>query len=96
MRITSALQMPLLYGKIKISTTVPNVYRDVLREELNKFPFWQDGGIDALAYLYDILDDPYVAQMIKATPLGNKKKNNLLMFPRKDVTAVSGLGWMGG
>lgn len=97
LRITSALQMPLLFGKIKISTSVPKVYRDVLREELNKFPYWQDGGIDALTYLWDLLDDPYIAQMLTTSPVGSRKPNNVLLFPRGDAFASSsGQGWLRG
>lgn len=94
-RIVNALQLPLIHGKIKISTAIPKVYRDVLRLELDKFPFWQDGGIDALAYLYDMIDDIEVQYMLKASPKKNAGK--LLLFPqRKSGNMPQSLGWMGG
>ena len=56
-RIADALHWPLLNGKIHISNGVPDIYRNRLREEMDKHPFWKDDGIDALSYIYDILDD---------------------------------------
>lgn len=91
-RITSALQLPLLNGKIKISKLIAKVYRDLLKEEMDKFPYWQDGGIDALAYLYDVIEDPYLKLMLDTVPLG-RKVNNLLLFPQKQYHAQ---GWMAG
>lgn len=56
-KIESALAWPLFNGKLYISTDVPGVYRDRLRNEMDKFPFWHDDGIDTLAYLYDMIRD---------------------------------------
>lgn len=56
-RIESALAWPLSNSKIYISTDVPDVYRQRLRSEMDKFPAWHDDGLDALSYLYDIIKD---------------------------------------
>lgn len=56
-RITSALETPLLNGKIHISKSCPVAVRERLRQEMLKFPYWHDDGIDCLAYLYDIISE---------------------------------------
>lgn len=56
-RIISALQWALNNSCIFISKGVSNVYRERLREEMNKFPYWHDDGLDALAYVYDMIKD---------------------------------------
>ena len=56
-KIESALSWPLFNGKLYVSTDVPGVYRDRLRTEMEKFPFWHDDGIDTLAYFYDMVRD---------------------------------------
>lgn len=55
LRIESALAWPLFNGNIHISTSIPLIYRDRLRQEMDKFPAWKLDGIDALSYIYDIL-----------------------------------------
>lgn len=56
-RIEKALSWPLNNGKIHISKSVPRMYRDRLRAEMDKFPFWHDDGLDALSYVYDMIAD---------------------------------------
>jgi hypothetical protein len=56
-RIENALAFPLYNGLMKISTAVPSVYRDRIRMELDKFPFWHDDALDSMAYLYDMIRD---------------------------------------
>ena len=56
-RIESALAWPLNNGKLHISKDVPYAYRERLKCEMEKFPFWHDDGLDALSYLYDIIKD---------------------------------------
>jgi len=56
-RIESALAWPLNNGKLHISKAVPHAYRERLKWEMEKFPFWHDDGLDALSYLYDIIKD---------------------------------------
>ena len=56
-RIEKALAWPLSNGKVYISTSVPKAYRDRIRLEMDKFPCWHDDGIDALAYVYDMVSD---------------------------------------
>lgn len=56
-RIEGAIAWPLLNNKIFISNKVKSVYADRLRDEMEKFPFWHDDGLDALSYLYDIIKD---------------------------------------
>ncbi len=54
-RITSALSWPLDNNKIFISTAISGIYRERLRAEMDKFPYWHDDGLDALSYLYDLI-----------------------------------------
>ena len=57
-RIEAALQWPLLNRKIHLSTAVPAAYRERLKMEMDKYPYWQrDDCLDALSYLYDLLRD---------------------------------------
>lgn len=56
-RIESALVWPLNNSKIFIANTVPNTYKERLKQEMEKFPLWHDDGLDALAYLYDMFKD---------------------------------------
>lgn len=56
-RIEAALQYPLLHGKLHISTAVPSAYRERLKLEMQKYPFWHDDGLDAISYLFDIARD---------------------------------------
>lgn len=54
-RITSAISWPLNNHSLFISTSVPDSANRKLREEMDKFGFWPDNGLDSLAYLDDIL-----------------------------------------
>ena len=54
-RIEGALQWPLINGKIHISKSVPVPYRERLKTEMNRFPFWHDDLLDALSYVYDMI-----------------------------------------
>jgi len=56
-RIESAIAWPLNNGKLHVSKAVPYTYRERLKWEMEKFPFWHDDGLDALSYLYDIIKD---------------------------------------
>lgn len=56
-RIESNLSWPLANGKIKISTAIPKAFRERLKLELEKFPFWHDDGLDLCAYAYDMIAD---------------------------------------
>lgn len=56
-RISSALSWPFSNGKIHVSKNVKSVYRDQLRSEMDKFPYWKDDGLDALAYAFDMIKD---------------------------------------
>lgn len=56
-RISKALEWPLNNSKLFISKSVKSVYMDKIKLEMDKFPFGHDDGLDALAYLYDILKD---------------------------------------
>lgn len=56
-RIESALAWPLYNGRVFISRAVPSAYRDRLKEEMDKFPYWHDDGLDSLSYLYDMIRD---------------------------------------
>lgn len=56
-RIERALPWPLAQSRIKISSAIPKVYKDRLRTEMERFPFWHDDGIDMLSYIYDMIND---------------------------------------
>ena len=56
-RITNALVWALNNGKIFICSTVANNYRERLKEEMNRFPYWHEDGLDTLAYAYDMIKD---------------------------------------
>jgi hypothetical protein len=57
LRIETALSWPLLNGKIRFSSGVPNAYRERLYLEMKKFPFWHDDGLDSLSYVYDMIKE---------------------------------------
>jgi hypothetical protein len=56
-RIEAALQYPLLHRKLHVSTAVPVAYRERLKLEMQKFPYWHDDALDAVSYIYDMLRD---------------------------------------
>jgi hypothetical protein len=56
-RIEQALGWPLSNSKIFMSRAIPVEYRERLREELRRFPFWRDDACDSLAYIYDLIKD---------------------------------------
>lgn len=55
-RIESALSWPLINGKLHIVDDLE--FKEQIRTECEKFPFYHVDILDALAYLYDILADP--------------------------------------
>lgn len=54
-RILQCLEWPLRNGKIKVARSVPVGVVDRLKMEMRRFPAWHDDGLDALAYVYDLL-----------------------------------------
>lgn len=70
-RITGALQWALNNGKLHISKTIHQSYKDRIRTEMSQFPYWHDDGIDALSYLYDVVKD-FSFQQIKYEPIKYK------------------------
>ena len=89
-RITEALQLPLLNGKIHISTTIPAAHRRMLKDEMDKHPIWKDDGIDSLSYIYDLMEDFGFKYRIK----GKKKNLDPLKTKGRHLHAVDGQGWM--
>lgn len=57
LRIEQNLVWPLTNGKVHVSTGFAAPYRDRLKMEMEKFPYWHDDGIDGLAYTWDIIND---------------------------------------
>ena len=55
--IEAALSWPLNNGKIHYSLSIPAAYLERLKMEMTNFPVWYDDGLNALAYLYDVLKD---------------------------------------
>lgn len=56
-KIEDALQWPLSNKKIHISKNIPIAYRDRFATEIDNFPRWHDDSIEALSYLYDVIQD---------------------------------------
>lgn len=56
-RILQNLEWPLRNGKVRISKGVAVGVRERLKMEMRKFPYWHDDGLDALAYVYDLLKE---------------------------------------
>ena len=54
-RIEQALAWPLNNSKLFISNKISEVYRNRIKQEMEKFPYWHDDGIDALSYVYDMI-----------------------------------------
>jgi hypothetical protein len=54
-RIMESLSWPLSQGKIHILRSIPACYRERLSLEMQKFPYWHDDFLDALAYQYDLM-----------------------------------------
>lgn len=56
-RVEQALQWPLNNGKLHYSTAIQGRYIDIIRDEMNKFPFFHVDVLDVIAYLYDIIKE---------------------------------------
>lgn len=56
-RIEAALSWPLSQGKLFYSTAIPQKYIDMIKEEMDKFPYIHPDILDAWSYLYDILTE---------------------------------------
>lgn len=56
-RISNYLAWPLYNSKIYINKSIRNVYIDRLKSEMDRFPAWEDDGIDMLSYSYEMASD---------------------------------------
>jgi len=57
-RIEGYLGHPLRHGLVHIADSCPASVKERLREEMEKYPLWgKDDGIDALAYIYQMLKE---------------------------------------
>ncbi len=56
-RITQALAFPLSNHKIFLTEDAPEELSKRLREEMRQFPAWKVDGLDALSYIYDMIED---------------------------------------
>jgi hypothetical protein len=54
-RIEHNLVWPLNNGKVHISKAIPEATRARLKQEMERFPYWRDDGLDALSYLWDMV-----------------------------------------
>jgi len=71
-RIVTSLQWPLNNSKWHYSTKINKDTIQRLKDEMDKFPFWHDDGLDICAYLYDIIKD-YKFSGFKLKPLPRPK-----------------------
>lgn len=73
-RIEQNVAWPLNNGKIFISKAIPNAYRERLRLEMQKFPYWRDDGLDMLAYGYDMAKDfKFNRRLYSVSEVGRQK-----------------------
>lgn len=56
-RIARALILPFKKGKIHVSSRVDPKVIQIIGQEMDMFPYWNDDGLDVLAYLYDLITD---------------------------------------
>ena len=89
-RIESALQWPLLHRKIHLSTAVPVAYRERLKLEMQKFPYWHDDSLDGLSYVYDMLRD-YRFGYANAPAVSNSTWDK---WDRKQSKSTKGNSWL--
>ena len=90
-RIMKALEWPLFNSKIFMSKKVPIVYRERLLTELSRFPFWHDDGLDALSYIYDMINEYHFSYYIyenEEKPFEQEKRY------RNHYNGTSTLAWM--
>jgi hypothetical protein len=55
--IRTALSWPFRNGKIHILRSIPYVYRQRFKDEMDKFPMWHDDGLDALSWYPVMLEE---------------------------------------
>ena len=68
-RIVSALQWPLNNGKWFYISDLAEESVSRLKDEMDKFPYWHDDGLDICSYLYDILKDYRFSRQAKLEAL---------------------------
>jgi hypothetical protein len=71
-RIVTGLQWPLNNSKWHYSTKINKETIQRLKDEMDKFPFWHDDGLDICSYLYDVIKD-YKFSSFKLKPLPRPK-----------------------
>lgn len=94
-RIENALSHPFRHGKIHVSTAVPAPYRDRMRMEMSKFPYWQDDFLDVLSYVYDVIRDLLVEGAILAPGIDDKDSYAAYIGAGHSGQKVGAAGWMG-
>jgi hypothetical protein len=67
-RIEAALQWPLYNSKIFFCDNIEEKYLRMIREEMDKFPFYHVDILDAMAYLWDMLKLPRYLFGLVSTP----------------------------
>ena len=87
-RIEASLAWPLNNGKIHISMAIPEAYRTRLKLEMDKFPYWHDDGLDAVAYLYDVAKEYKFGPKVQVEPEAEERLK--IYTPGK----VTNDGWM--
>lgn len=90
-RIIDNVQWPLNHGKVFISKAIPFAYRERLKAEMRRFPYWHDDGPDALAYAYEMAKNfRFGVYSSRENGEGEKVKDR---YARKPVQ--TSLGWLG-
>ena len=94
-RIENALSHPFRHGKIHVSTAVPAPYRERMRMEMSKFPFWMDDFLDVLSYVYDVIRDLLIEGGIPAPGIDQRDSYAASIGAGYSGQKVGSAGWMG-
>lgn len=89
LRIIDALEWILVNGKFFVSTDIDKKYRDRIKTELDRFPFWHDDGLDGLAYVRDLMEIfNFKTHLVSKQSLARRKMANQTY--RKPTDPVTG------
>lgn len=89
-RIESFWTWPLKNGKIHISDKIPVAYRERLGMEMEKFPAWEDDGLDGISYIGDIIKNYRFGPLPQEATPQNKYDE---AFSRARTMKTNSNGW---